>query len=58
MRFLISIIILLFAAEPGTLAENDIDFSYGFLKGSYEHENRSCFVHFDQFIEFYNKNQV
>ena len=36
MRFLISIILLLFAAEPGTLAENDTDFSYGFLKGSYE----------------------
>jgi len=36
MKLLVFIIILLFVAEPGTLAENDTDFLYGFLKGSYE----------------------
>jgi len=36
IKFLVFFIILLFFAEPGTLAENDTDFLYVFLKGSYE----------------------
>jgi hypothetical protein len=36
LKSLIFIIILLFVAEPETLAENDTDFLYDFLKGSYE----------------------
>jgi hypothetical protein len=36
VKLLVFIIILLLVAEPGTSAENDTDFLYGFLKGSYE----------------------
>ena len=36
IKFFVLAIILLFIAETATLAENDTDFLYDFLKGSYE----------------------
>ena len=36
VKFLLFIFILIFVAEPGALAENDTDFLYDFLQGSYE----------------------
>ena len=36
IKFFVFAIIIFFVAEPKTLAENDTDFLYDFLKGSYE----------------------
>jgi hypothetical protein len=36
IKFFVFAIIIFFVAEPTTLAENDTDFLYDFLRGSYE----------------------
>ena len=36
IKFFVFAIIIFFVAEPKTLAENDTDFLYDFLRGSYE----------------------